>query len=437
MTKFDKSIWYDISYDYDDNIAIPATREVLASASWSDATFSKLRCGLERRFNEVPIFFEKHDYTWVLSRDSYDFIGEPLHQMIALDVLLGVWSDISEEDKISPLFSRICTRTSNIWGLGNTTPRALHEKIKDMRFIIIPFGWDDLNWFIINGFFHFIGKEEHCALDTLNYSNIDIVDVRKYGPLRAERFWQSILAKAIVGQFKCPDVLAAGFNAALIEDVKALSKGLVHMTSTQFPHHVVQYSHIALMYAIAHEVGHHLSPLLKSYPLLILESVSDELKADLLAFMGLWNRNIVFKEYTNLNSGVSLLCFLSGQLFMLVLGAVTYCGSFLDKNCQLKMNLWKDRYQQWFSLVKKIIDSLLADNQKNSRFSILSYNELLCVEYINSFFCYCENLYPTILEESHHVFKKILQEEPDIYNRVSLDIKIRSLYKASLKKNLN
>lgn len=425
-------IWHNAAYDHDLNLVIPSAQQYLSSSSWSDNTFEKLKTGLDLRLQSAPEFFSRYDYSWVLLRESYSFISEPLYQLTVLDSILGNWVDVPESKRLLPVYNNICARATNIWGLRGSTPRSI-PIFQDISFITVPFGWDNLSWLSIGGMLSYIGFDEDGKSSLLEITELDCIEIQKNGPARSERYWRSIGAKTIAGELPCSDLLVPALIESFIKEIHALSGAFIYMAPSAKLTTTLACNQLALIFAIAHEVGHHLSAIHKNTG----DGEVSELIADELAFNGLWNSPAVFTPFSNLKSNEDILCILSGYLFFLTyathLHSIISIEETLYKTSKIKENgisLWRARFNQWKNFSLLLINKKLKNNNyeytdwKNFKNWFTSFNEVL-IYYINSFSLWCNATYPTIIGQARAIHKSEISSEPDIDDRCGVDSRIQ------------
>lgn len=424
-------IWHNAAVDHDLNLVIPSAQKFLSSASWSERAFENLKKGLELRIQSVPEFFMLHDYSWVLFKNSYSFIPEPLHQITVLDALIGNWFDTPQDKRSSLAFKNVCSRTTNIWGLRGATPRSL-PSFQGFTFVTMPFGWDDFIWLTICGIFSFLGYEKNKLISIFDVKTSDFQEFQKNGPIRSEKFWRSIAAKTIAGELELADVLVPGLVSTLIKEIDALADAYVHMEPPGKSTTTQTCSQLVVIFSIAHEVGHNLALIDK----ISSDGISSELIADKLAYNGLWNSPSAFVPFKYLNENEDMLCILSGYLFFVtyrvylnsLIAVETALGKISSSSNQSRIDNWQLRFSQWnrftSMLIRTRIEKENAETWEQFDQWLVSFHKV-CTAYVECFSQYSDQLYPAIIEQAKAIHKQEKYSEPKINDLDAVDTRIR------------
>lgn len=283
-----KRLWYEVVCSIDTNISTDGLRRSLAKAGWNDHSFTNLSSGLKTMIEQWPEFFAQHDYRWVLGRGHYDFAEETLGQLVALQVLCGVWRNMPPELQRSTSFDNVCVRVTNLWNLRIGIPQ--YNPWKDVRFVSTSRVWSDTAYEFSLGWLAFMGLPRGKSMQADDIDRL-VSAATRHGHRDAidsgavHACWRSILVKAAVDREDLDDELVAGRVDELIRYDPRFRGARVHPEAATATTLDLRLSALATMYAIAHEVGHALADLEESKP----AGDAREEHADRFGLHGLWN----------------------------------------------------------------------------------------------------------------------------------------------------
>lgn len=275
--------WHRVAEDYDYLSAVPEVNHFFSSRYWIESDFQNVLQGFSNRKKDHETFHQHFPYSWTTERKAYEFSIDSLYQLYAIDVLAGIWHESDEATKKFHLFDNVCVRQTRRWGgPADISPRAVPQsKHNPVKFILVPYGWDNVVSMAIEGFADYAPELFEHPLSELPSQNIDPTS---YDIQRAYPYLKSLAVCSLVSILGCPEVLVSAAHDRLIKEVESFLGGRLHLPGYSELNRRLSYAQAVIVYSIAHEVGHHLQGI---YP----NAAPDrcEYIADTLAYQGLWN----------------------------------------------------------------------------------------------------------------------------------------------------
>ena len=370
-----QAAWKKVANDFDYNLCFPRFKDYYENSSWNDEHFSKLKCHIEKHFFCYQDFYEGHDYAWATDRASYGFMPEPYYQISILDTLLGNWIQYKGIKETEPCFDNVCARETTVWGLQRALPRVVRHDL--LKFVIIPYGWDDAANFVAAGL---LGSIDLVAiLNEKKTRQQPIINDFSH----AHPFWRAILIRAIIGnnkgrqeEFYWPE-----YAEKITNTLHCFNETPLYPDSSNNENQL-WLAQMSVAFAIAHEVGHLLDSRLK------LDSSSDELSADYLAFQGLWNCNTAAQAFFKFNHNPRFHCIIGAVLFFTTALIVQYARAHFTLPIESRSSVvalrdfLKLRFQRMIEIISVVLNNI---SDCNSYFHNIPTVISLCVAYSNAF----------------------------------------------------
>ncbi|UYV13478.1 MAG: hypothetical protein NCW75_04135 [Phycisphaera sp.] len=301
------SVWRRIAPDADRSLAIHAANEFYKREIHDPESLQRLVDALGRALSEIHTdFAQAFDYSWIIEPhpDLYHPAAESLYQLHVIDCAATLWDACPPENRESEAFSDLMARYSRLWGgVGSTSPKARNED--GVRFVIVPFGWD---------------QHLHIALDGLmafspSLMPEDVVVVRSvadpaFSPEDAIPSWNALLARALATELGCHELLTPLCVQRFVAEVPQLQRASSMRNRVDVIDVQLSRCSLAMLFSIAHEVGHHLSEVFPS-----LEGEDTEVHADRLAMNALWGCPGSARSLKGTDEPDDTLTLLSGGLF--------------------------------------------------------------------------------------------------------------------------
>lgn len=318
--------WHQAAYDHDLLSTIPEVNEFFRTQLWDEVAFQNILTGFRKREDEQREFLDCCGYEWVTDRAAYDSATETTYQYHAMGVISGVWWDSSPEMRKADCFRNICVRLTKRWGsLWDISPRAIPAGAGlPIKLILMPSGWPNFSSWVIEAFADACPWAFQSSMAELSQKPVEDEPYPLAGQETLDQ-WASLAIACLVSNLDCPESLVSGAQLMFAEKVPQFTTARKYVNSHEVLNRRLSYCQATDLFAIAHEVGHHLMD--AAFP---DWDCDEEEKADLLAYRGLWNYPTSIAAVATSSDELEELTVLAGGLF----SSVVHLGIAADQVVQ-------------------------------------------------------------------------------------------------------
>lgn len=366
-----RTAWHSDAHIFDLSTAHPASRDVLSGASWVDVAFEHQLVGLRRALAALPATDLARDYAWVMHREAYDYIPEPLSQFVLLSALPGLWTACASSLQQPAAFADMVVRQPSTVLLNGkrSQPIARIGRNSGIGWIYIPYAWDDLLQLSFEALFNVaridVTQGLSMAYEALARQDPDQAD---WSP--AHEVWNGLCAKAILGRLGVAHDQEHARIADLCDRARVLAPFRMHQKGATGQDLGNSLCHIAKIYTIMHEATH----LLRMRQGIEFDKESDaaELDADQMAMLALWNRKLPLRGEVRDGQNENALWLASGLGFYLGLLASGNLGRCVDEAAGHATEITKStdqhrravaRFKAWGNLGSHMCKAIASEQQ--------------------------------------------------------------------------
>lgn len=411
-------LWHQAAYDYDLLSTIAEVNEVFKTQLWDEDAFQNILTGFRKREDEHREFLDCCGYDWVTNRDAYDSATETTYQYHAMGVISGVWWDSSPEMRRADCFRNICVRLTKRWGsLQDISPRAIPASAGlPIKLILIPSGWPNFSSWVIEAFADACPWAFQCSMSELSQKPVEDKPYPIVGQETLDQ-WVSLAIACLVSNLDCPESLVSGAQFMLAEKITQFVTARKYVKNHGVLNRRLSCCQATDLFAIAHEVGHHL-----------MDAASpswdgdEEKKADLLAYRGLWNYPTSIAAVTTRSDEHEELTILAGGLF----SSVVHLGIAADQVVRAvvaphgaedprvadtsRMDAWQLASEQIVNQYPELNDSWIGIQQF-----------LLAFEcYKKQFLDYLSTIIPEVIDQTREALAEYVASNPGARDREKL-----------------
>jgi hypothetical protein len=213
----------------------------------------------------LPDFTVSCGYEWVTQPESYDSTAEAAFQRRALMMLGKLWAESSHHERLVEKISKIIVTQEFVTKFGLCSPRITPSRAQvDYRILSIPSGFVELATWVFSGLRCWAARELGLEADDANDGGWTIACTPTTG--RDARSFLHVTTNELIARTLADagrDLEVYGDNAALLirEQVSELSGETGELDTSSFYDFEQNASYMVTEFAIAHEIGHALSPL--------------------------------------------------------------------------------------------------------------------------------------------------------------------------------
>ena len=400
--------WHLAAADHDFLSAIPEVNEYYVRRNWHESDFANVLAGFAKRQSDHAEFLRAHPYSWATQREAYEYSIDALYQLQAIDVVAGIWHDSDQATRTEVDFDRICVRQTRRWGgPADISPRAVPATVScPVKFILVPFGWDNYVSLTIEGFAKHspsLFEDALSSLATHRYTQT------KSNEAKRNRYWNALIACSLVSVIGCPEVLVTAAEQLLVERISSLRGSRKHLTGHDSLSRKLSYSQAALVYSIAHEVGHHLQDVYSDTP------TDPEYLADNLAYRGLWNYPGGISTISPQGEAYDSMSLLAGGLFHRVISfglqSDYLVGQLVRPSASSSWPIDPTRQNLWQSLTEEIVSKVpeLAQPWQGIQVMLAAFDE-----YQQSYEEYLRRLLPELIPQARSLLAELQAQNPNL-----------------------
>lgn len=411
--------WRRIAADFDRSLGIPAANEFYRREVSDPETMARLRASLSQALTVIhPEFAREVDYSWVLDTDAalYHPPAEALYQLHVLHAAATLWNACELQHRNNALFSNLMARYSRLWGsVGNTSPKARREN--EVSFIVVPFGWDELLHASLHGLQSMAPSlfPADCVVPAVSLP----VSVNAEAAVPS---WNSLLARALASELGCHDVLTPGCIEKITTEVPQLTSAVGMPRDVDSIDPQTARCALAMLFAIAHEVGHHLGA---AFPLLPGED--EEKRADRLAANVVWDCPGVMRGLHTTSDAEDSLGVMAGALFFCALQVGTVAERSARRHVsgeRASRSTIDGRMDAWLKLVE-----ILVQSNPQLRPALEGALALFAVsnEYCEALDRYADSVLPHCVPTVRRLVEELHAENPNLHDALTVDRRIRDV----------
>ncbi|MGS2724821.1 hypothetical protein ACVBEJ_13865 [Porticoccus sp. GXU_MW_L64] len=420
-----QKIWLEAANDSDDLVVRKGFRDWMIQESWLDSVYDNAINGIKDRMQACPEFFAMHDYQWAIERDSYFFSNEAYLQLTLLDLLIPFWLSVPKEKQPSPIFKNLCIKQTVQYGCYSAIPRCL--LYKELNIILVPIGWNDNVQSAVKGLLGSLSGR--FSLPVFGQQSGPIPELDSYAE-KAASHWHPIIAKAVGDEHGCKQVFIPALANQCMANISALTTQAPWLTGTDKMNDLTAYANIVDVYAIGHELGHHLS---KEFLELDGDSEAD---MDLFAYLLTWNAPQAYHPFLKIESPAEHLCLLSGLLFHMMMLICRYTEIHVEKAItgdNLSDQEAKARFQQWADVTKKRCNYINMPPALQGRLHLFQGE---VENYTKAYDQYLLGLVPKVVDDCYECFQTLKKSEKNYDDMEKLEAEfLKALKKKSGKNN--
>ena len=411
------SVWRRVAPDADRSLAIGAANEFYEREIDDPESLGRLVDALRLRLSEVHAdFVRAFDYEWTVEEHAglYHPAAEAQYQLHVIDCAATLWDTCAPERRKSESYGKLMARYSRLWGgVGSTSPRARYHA--GVRFVIVPFGWDQHLHIALDGLRSF-------APSLMPQDSVVALSVKRPEVLPAEAVpsWNALIARALASELGCHELLTPLCVQRVVERCPRLGSASSMLGRVDVLDAQLSRCSLAMLFSVAHEVGHHLGEALPPLP-----GEGSEAHADRLALNALWDCPGSARSLKRTDEPDDALTLLSGGLFF----SAVEIGTAVER--AVRRHVTRER-QRPSALVGRVSTWLMAVEQVVSRLPELRYAvDAACSVYAMSrtysqaMSRYAESVLGEVEPVAREVVDELHRDNPDLHDIPALERRIR------------